>query len=285
MGAVPASSASTAVSRTPPPTPRPFLARLTAPPGPAVSCLVERDGASVLVVPGLYSVSYVLIGPDDVAVVDVGSITDVKRVRRALAWLGRTERVRSVLPTHLHMDHAMGIDALARSCGAEVALGGVAHEAVTQGRKLRFPRGLNLLRTIPTWFMQGAPLGTLADLRGGLGFGFPWARNRFKAPLGDALLDGTPLPGLPGWVALATPGHADDALCLYHAEARFLIAGDTIRNFLGGEWNRLLCDPAAYAQTRERLATLDVRTVFPGHGPVFDVTEVAAIPTRARFLP
>jgi glyoxylase-like metal-dependent hydrolase (beta-lactamase superfamily II) len=184
------------------------------------------------------------------------------------------------------MDHIMGVDALALRLGVPVTLGTVAHAVVTAGRPSRFPRPLHLLRAIPTYFLQGAPLVPVVDLRRGLDFGFPWSKNRFRAPLAAFAADPEPLPGLPGWRVLDTPGHADDAICLYHAAAGFLVAGDTIRNFLGGEWNPLLCDAAAYADTRRRLAELPVRTIFPGHGPLIEgEAAMHALRTLPAWMP
>jgi glyoxylase-like metal-dependent hydrolase (beta-lactamase superfamily II) len=190
-----------------------------------------------------------------------------------------------VVPTHLHFDHVMGVDALARRLGAPVLLGDVAAAHVRHGVAPRDPSGWRLWRAVLTWPMQGLPFPPLADWRGGLGFGFPWARNAFRAPLGPPLADGAALPGLPGWAALATPGHAPDAIGLYHAGARFLVAGDTVRNFLGGEWNPLLADPAAMRRTRARLAALPVETVFPAHGPVLEGPDVLARLRDPVFLP
>jgi glyoxylase-like metal-dependent hydrolase (beta-lactamase superfamily II) len=257
--------------------PRPLLARLTAPAGPAAARLVERAGAAVMAVPGHYSVTYLLLGPDAVVVVDVGSATDVALVLRALAWLSRPlAQVRAVVPSHLHFDHVMGVDALARRLGVPVLLGDVAAAHVRVGRSPRYPGGWRVWRAVLTWPMQGLPFPPLADWRDGLDFGFPWARNAFRAPLAPPLTDGAALPFVPGWTVLATPGHSPDGICLYHAAARFLVAGDTVRNFLGGEWNPLLVDPSAMRATRARLGGLAVETVFPAHGPVLEGPDVLA---------
>ncbi len=258
----------------PPCSENPLLARLLAPPGPARPLTRSQAGAAVVVVPGRYSVTYLLVGEGGVVVVDVGSIKDVAAVQAALAWLGRTAAdVRGVLPTHLHVDHCMGIDRLARVLGAPVLLHEVAHQAATGRRRLRFPTRLRLLRAIPTYFLQGAPRPPRGEVPGGFEFGFPWSRNRFGAPL-VPLADGDPLPGLEGWRVLHTPGHADDAICLHHREARYLVAGDTVRNFLGGEWNPLLADRQEYRASQHRLRQLAVETVFPGHGPVIEGEQV-----------
>ena len=240
-----------------------------------------------MVVPGRYCVTYLLLGADSVVVVDVGSVTDHDRIFAALEWLGRPRaQIRCVMPTHLHMDHVIGIDSLARRLGVPIVLGHVAYQAITEGRTLRFPRGLHLLRAVPTYVMQGAPAGALADWRVGLEFGFPWSKNRFRAPLVPCLETDTSVLGLPGWTVMHTPGHADDAICLHHAEARFLVAGDTVRNFSGGEWNPLGCDRGDYDRTKDRLRRLEVETIFPGHGPVLQGADlVNRLRTLPRFAP
>ena len=275
--------------RAAPRTPYPLLARLTAPAGPPEPRIVARAGATVVAVPGRYCVSYLLLGPDAVVIADIGSLTDHPLLHQALAWIDRpASQVQTILPTHLHMDHVIGIDAFARRLGVPVTLGLVAHDAVTRGRKLRFPRGLHTLRALPTYLMQGAPPPALPDWSTRLDFGFPWSRNRFRAALAPPLADGDELPGLPGWTVLHTPGHADDAICLHHRAARFLVAGDTVRNFLGGEWNPLGCDPEDYDRTKQRLRALspEVETVFPGHGPILDGRGVInRLRTLSRFTP
>ncbi len=250
--------------------PKPLLARWLSPPGPPAMRLYHSAGAAVMAVPGRYGVSYLLLGDGAIAVADCGSAADIEPILAALRWLERDPgEVHDVIPTHLHFDHMMGVDPLALRVGAAVTLGRVAWEHVNEGRRLRWPRRWRLLRAIPTWPMQGMPLFPVADFRGGLGFGFPWAQNHFRAPLGPALEDGQSLPGLDGWTVIETPGHSDDAICLVHAEAGWLIAGDTLRNFLGGELNPLLTDAEDYRRTKRRLGELHVRFVFPGHGPAF----------------
>jgi glyoxylase-like metal-dependent hydrolase (beta-lactamase superfamily II) len=277
------------VTRTAPAPPSrdaPLLARLLSPPGPARDALVTDGDEGVYAVAGRYCVTYLLFAPGRVAAIDCGSANDLPLIRQALRWLGRGKELRFVLPTHLHFDHVMGVDRLARTFDVPVALGPVAWQHVQTGRPLRFPGRLAALRALPTWPMQGLPLFSAADWRGGLGFGFPWSRNRFRATRQALSGHGEPLPGFPGWTLLETPGHADDALCLHHARTGWLLAGDTVRNFLGGEWNPLQCDAAAYARTRAHLSSLAVRHVFPGHGPIFPTPEgLAALPTRPWWHP
>jgi glyoxylase-like metal-dependent hydrolase (beta-lactamase superfamily II) len=256
--------------------PSPLVARLLAPAGPAVPRTLERAGARVVVVPGRYSVSYLVVAPDGgVAIIDAGSITDGPAILKALKTVGSAPRdVRMLIPSHLHCDHIAGMDRLALCLGAPVALGRVARELVDAGRRLRFPGLSAAWHTFGGWPLQGAPIVPLEDWRRGWDFGFPWSRNRFRAGRGPTLEDGMVLPGFPGWTVLETPGHSDDTISLWHAASGFLVCGDTVRNFYGGEWNPLVTDAAAFAATRKRLRGLPVRTVFPGHGPVLDGSRV-----------
>ncbi len=261
----------------------PLLARLLAPAGPPRELRVTRAGADVLVVPGRYCVTYVLLGGSTIGVVDIGSQADSPAILDALARAGRAvEDVRWVMPTHLHFDHVMGIDAFARRLGVPVALGSVAHAGVTGRRRLRYPHWLRLCRAIPTWPMQGLPFPPPADWRQALSHGLPGGRGPFGPALLGPLAHGTALPGLPGWTLLDGPGHADEAILLHHEASGLLIAGDTIRNFYGGEWNPLLCDREDYARTQAAIRALHVEAVLPAHGPV---VEGPAVVERLRSYP
>src|SRR5947199_6898662 len=71
-------------------------------------------------------------------------------------------------------------------------------------------------------------------------------------------------------IALYTPGHASDHLCYYLAEEKALFTGDVV---LAGSTTVI---PAAdgdlldYLDSLRRLAQLDVRRIYPAHGPVIE---------------
>jgi glyoxylase-like metal-dependent hydrolase (beta-lactamase superfamily II) len=95
-----------------------------------------------------------------------------------------------------------------------------------------------------------------------------------------ALLAGHPrLPGVErpladnasafdGLVALATPGHTRDSVCLWHPAEGVLFTGDLVL----GTGTAVLDDaPGAltdYMQSLERLSALTPQTIYPGHGPI-----------------
>jgi glyoxylase-like metal-dependent hydrolase (beta-lactamase superfamily II) len=244
----------------------PVLARWFTPAGPAEMTVVEAGGARVVCVPGRYCVTTVIEGPELLVLVDVGSATDVPRIREVAGWLQKP--VGLVIASHLHFDHVLGLDAAAKIFGAELGLGQVSWAYVEGKRGIRKPRNISFKAWFWMWLWQGMPFFAREDLPRALRFGLPWADNPFQTRLGPRLCDGDPVPGLAGWEVLETPGHADDSICLLHREAGLLVAGDTARNFQGGEWNPLVTDFAAFRNTMARLKALEVQAVFPAHGPV-----------------
>lgn len=71
-------------------------------------------------------------------------------------------------------------------------------------------------------------------------------------------------------VVVPAPGHCPDHICFHWPEADALFAGDVIL----GEGTSMIAPPegdmAAYLKTLERLASLDLEIIYPGHGPPID---------------
>jgi glyoxylase-like metal-dependent hydrolase (beta-lactamase superfamily II) len=150
--------------------------------------------------------------------------------------------------THCHSDHMGGNAAIARAYGCPIAL--PASEAPL----------------IEAWDTK-----TLL-----LDYADQYA-DRFA--VGEILEAGaTYVWGDLEWQAIAAPGHDMAALVFYNPEHRILVSGDALwRNGYG-----LVLPPevdaAAMPATRatlERLASLDVRVVIPGHGDSFSDFEPA----------
>jgi len=69
---------------------------------------------------------------------------------------------------------------------------------------------------------------------------------------------------------LHTPGHASDHLCYYLVEEQALFTGDVI---LGGSTTVIPSndgDLGDYMSSLRRIQALDVRRIYPAHGPVID---------------
>jgi glyoxylase-like metal-dependent hydrolase (beta-lactamase superfamily II) len=71
-------------------------------------------------------------------------------------------------------------------------------------------------------------------------------------------------------VAVHTPGHASDHLCYYLPEEKALFTGDVV---LGGSTSVIPAgdgDLLDYMNSLRRLQGLDVRRIYPAHGPVIE---------------
>jgi len=152
-----------------------------------------------------------------------------------------------IVNTHAHSDHVGGNAALRRRYRCRISI----------------PAGEAAL--VDAWDERALLLG-YADQR--------CERYAYDDTIGPG--DTLQLGGL-DWVALAAPGHDMGALVLHCPQERLLISGDALWRhgfgFVEPEAGSTRCLDAARA-TLERIATLDVRVVIPGHGPPF--TEVAA---------
>lgn len=90
------------------------------------------------------------------------------------------------------------------------------------------------------------------------------------APIDD-LRDGATITG-DGvtLIAVHTPGHASDHLCFYLGEERALFTGDVV---LGGSTTVIPSDDGDlldYMASLRKLLALDVRRIYPAHGPVIE---------------
>lgn len=92
----------------------------------------------------------------------------------------------------------------------------------------------------------------------------------------DNIPDGTTLTG-DGvtLVAIYTPGHASDHLCYYLVEEKALFTGDLI---LGGTTTVIPPDDGDlgdYLASLRRLQALDIKRIYPAHGPVIEDAHAA----------
>jgi len=82
-----------------------------------------------------------------------------------------------------------------------------------------------------------------------------------------------------------TPGHSSDGIVLYHCRAKILLSSDTLwENGLAVMTERIEGSRSLFSQLEslDRLASLDVTTVYPGHGPPF--TDFKGALARAKNL-
>nr|WP_235584310.1 MBL fold metallo-hydrolase [Massilia sp. MS-15] len=195
-------------------------------------------------------------GEGGTALVDSGYVTHAAQtlalVRRRLG-----ERpLERLLNTHLHSDHCGGNALLQQAYACHTAI--PAQEAAR----------------VAAWDEEALSYRAT---------GQQCARFSFDATLapGDTLQ----LGDLP-WQVLAAPGHDPHALLFYCALEGILISGDALwENGFGVVFPELAGEPGftEVGATLDLVASLDVRLVIPGHGPVFGEVGAALARARARL--
>lgn len=232
---------------------------------------------------------YVIHGTDGVVVVDPGLPVVAKRTLDHLEQdLGRTpDDIRSVNCTHGHPDHVGGVSTLAATNPAlclprrcEAYLGGE--------RPRTFPLVESTVRFLPVWAEQPFELramGEFAKLGKRIGFGGPPDMTLDFEPTAF-LDDGDPVVGAPGWEVIHAPGHTDDSTCFYHRESETLVSGDAVVTVDGRAWfNPEYVDAGVSGATEERLRSLPVRHLLPGHGEPIEAPDVWATARSFREPP
>lgn len=167
--------------------------------------------------------------------VDAGIGTDFKRVLQEVAATIDPKRVRRVVLTHEHLDHANGLP-LWRDMGAELVASRRAAEKLHVGRD-------------PTSEMFGGRIPKL-DVDTIVGDGD-------SVRLGER-----------GFAVLETPGHAPGSACYWDEGTGVLFAGDML--FAEGGIGRFDFPDSSPRQLLEsilRLGALPVRVLHSGHGP------------------
>jgi hydroxyacylglutathione hydrolase len=171
-------------------------------------------------------------------IIDTGTGFHSRTVLQKIHLYIRPPAIRQILLTHEHFDHVGGVPELLKATQGNANI--IGHKAVVQKLK------------------EGK--STFAEMLGGtmpsITVDIPVSDNE-RITIGDDSFE-----------VLATPGHSIGSLCLYGEKSRLLFSGDTIfaqggfgrYDFPGGNLGSL-------HHSVERLASLDVDNLYPGHGP------------------
>ncbi len=183
---------------------------------------------------------YVIIG-ETPTIIDTGTGFHSHMIIEAIKKKINVHKIRQILLTHEHYDHVGGVQDILRAADGSARV--FAH------------------RDIVSKLKEGK--STFAEMLGGvmpnIEVDVPLTENA-KITVGDE-----------SFQVLVTPGHSIGSLCFYSEKNEILFSGDTIfanggfgrYDFPGGDFRSLL-------HSIERLSTLDIKNLYPGHGPIIE---------------
>jgi glyoxylase-like metal-dependent hydrolase (beta-lactamase superfamily II) len=173
-----------------------------------------------------------------------------------------------VVCTHGHADHVAGVMTIADRTGVGYHLPARCDDYLAKRTLPGAPGFRQIAKIAPVLASQPFSLGPLLELRHHVATAGHSA-DGMVMPLAPAgfLRDGAAVEGAPAWEVLSTPGHTDDSTCLYHHPSATLLSGDTVLTHDGRAWfNPEHLSADASATTEERLRSLRVEHLLPGHG-------------------
>lgn len=201
--------------------------------------------------------------------VDPGLPTNTKKALARLHSLGRSAETIHAVATHGHVDHVGGMPLLRMEHDARIYLPSRC-ERYLEGEVPRTFPTRTALRFFPMVGQQKFSIATIRELAtASKSIGFAGASATFQFPFAPDgyLKEGSTLPGAANWQVLNVPGHSDDSVCFYNEQSATLVSGDAVLTHNGRAWfNPEIVDIEASARTEERLRSLYVRHLLPGHG-------------------
>jgi glyoxylase-like metal-dependent hydrolase (beta-lactamase superfamily II) len=209
---------------------------------------------------------YLLSNGDSLVLIDTGFSNKRSQLVKELGNTGcRPDNLKLIVLTHGDIDHAANAAYLRQNFLARIAMHQDDAGMVEQGnmgwnRKAR-PDKISLI-------------GSLIILLGSVSTIFSPA-NKFEKFRADMLLeDGQPLSdvGLDASV-VHLPGHSKGSIGILTA-SRDLFCGDLLWNMRKPGPHFLVDDLAAYTSSLEKLKSLNVKTVYPGHGSPFPLEKL-----------
>jgi glyoxylase-like metal-dependent hydrolase (beta-lactamase superfamily II) len=204
----------------------------------------------------LSSNNVLLLGRHDVAMIDSGYVTHKQQTLDLVRHALHGRRLDRLYNTHLHSDHCGGNAALQAHFGCDTFI------PAAEADKVRH------------WDEDALSFKATGQ-----------QCERFS-------IDGVVTPGetlLMGdleWQVLGAPGHHAHSVIYYCPSEKVLVSADALwQNGFGVIFPELEDDGGfeEAGATLDLIAGLDVSTVIPGHGPVFDDVEAALARARRRL--
>jgi len=183
---------------------------------------------------------YVIIGKIP-TIIDTGTGFYSRIIIETIRKIIKLNKIRQILLTHEHYDHVGGVQDIVRATEGTARI--FAHKDVV----LKLKEGKSIF----------------AEMLGGV-----MPNIEVDVPLTDT----TQLTcGNDPYQVLITPGHSIGSLCFYDKKNEILFSGDTVfahggfgrYDFPDGDFHLLL-------HSIERLASLKIKNLYPGHGPIIE---------------
>lgn len=232
---------------------------------------------------------YVVGDPDSgITLVDPGlptvSADALERVRKEF---GPDVTPDALVSTHAHSDHVGGIPHILDHADPLIYLPSRC-ENYLDGEKPRGSGLANTIRFLPVLAGQKFSFSTMRELaRAGrsIGYGGPTMLALPFTPHGF-LSESSPPPQMLDWEVIEAPGHTDDSTCLYHRDSATLLAGDAVVTLDGRAWfNPEWVDTSLAEASEEKLRSLEVRHLLPGHGHPIESSDVWSTAMSFRDRP
>jgi hydroxyacylglutathione hydrolase len=183
---------------------------------------------------------YVIVG-EIPTIIDTGTGFYSRMIIEIIQKIIKLNKIRQILLTHEHYDHVGGVQDIVRATNGSARI--FAHNDIVSKLK------------------EGK--STFAEMLGGV-----MPNIDVDVPLADAA---EITVGDESFQVLFTPGHSIGSLCFYSKKNEVLFSGDTIfahggfgrYDFPGGDFRLLL-------HSIEQLAALNIKNLYPGHGPIVE---------------
>ena len=193
----------------------------------------------------------------EVVLMDAGYLPDWPETENLINQTGaRIEDTHRLILTHSHCDHVGGAADIVKRSGCRVSMHEVDRHFVNQANSWA------------TWWRY-------------------YDQQAEFFPVHQGLRDGDfmALGGL-DWRVIHAPGHGMGQICLFAPDTGWLISSDAAWD---GDFGVLttriegLDAPLRQAETLDRLAALNVTTMYPGHGPIVEDGRAAIEKCRERI--
>lgn len=189
-------------------------------------------------IPGVgYDSNVYLLEDEDPVLVDTGTGMYADTVLEEVSRLVPLRKIRRIVLTHCHYDHIGGAAAFQKATGARIHLHEAEAEPMMSG---------DMSLTISQMFGSRLASMDIAPLKEG-----------DTLDCGESELK-----------VLHTPGHSPGSIALHDKKNKASIVGDTVFCDGGvGRWDLPGGDLASLKRSIDRLKKLELKSMYPGHGP------------------